>query len=57
MTPDEQIVNMTKAIDEAIEIMGNRFRSTEGDVARAIQALKDFLLKDVPSLVQKVQSA
>ena len=55
MTADEQIANMTKAINEAIKIMGNRFSSTEGDVARAIQTLKNSLLKDTPSLVQKVQ--
>ncbi len=40
MTPEEQIKNMTKAIQQAIKVMGDRFGSTEGDVARAIQELK-----------------
>jgi virginiamycin B lyase len=37
MTSDERMANMTKAINEAIKVMGNRFGSTEGDVARTIQ--------------------
>lgn len=40
MTLEEQIVNMTKAINQAIKVMSDRFGSTEGDVARAIQDLK-----------------
>jgi hypothetical protein len=40
MTPEERIANMTKAINVAIKVMGDRFGSTEGDVARAIQELK-----------------
>lgn len=40
MTPEERIAKMTKAINQAIKIMGDRFGSTEGDVARAIQELK-----------------
>ena len=48
MTPEEQIAKMTKAINEAIKVMGNRFGSTEGDVARTIQMLKDSLQKDGP---------
>ena len=40
MTPEEQIKNMTKAIQQAIKVMGDRFGSTEGDVERAIQELK-----------------
>jgi hypothetical protein len=40
MTPEEQIKNMTKAIQQAIKVMGDRFGSTEADVARAIQELK-----------------
>ena len=40
MTPEEQITKMTKAINQAIKVMGDRFGSTEGDVARAIQELK-----------------
>jgi hypothetical protein len=40
MTPDEQISKMKKAIAQAIKVMGDRFGSTEQDVARAIQELK-----------------
>jgi hypothetical protein len=40
MTPDEQIKTMTAAIKQAIKVMGDRFGSTEQDVARAIQELK-----------------
>jgi hypothetical protein len=40
MTPDEQISKMKKAIVQAIKVMGDRFGSTEQDVARAIQELK-----------------
>ena len=44
MTPEERIGNMTKAINIAIKVMGDRFGSTEEDVARAIQGLKTSLL-------------
>lgn len=54
MTSDEQVVNMTKAISQAIKVLGNRFGSTEGDTARAIEALKKSLLKDAPSPTPKV---
>lgn len=47
MTPDEQIVKMTKAINQAIKVLGDRFGSTDGDTNKAIQALKESLLKDV----------
>ena len=40
MTPEAHIVNMTAAIRQAIKVMGDRFGSTEQDVARAIQELK-----------------
>jgi hypothetical protein len=40
MTSEEKIVKMTKAINQAIKVMGDRFGSTEEDVARAIQELK-----------------
>ncbi|GKS66344.1 hypothetical protein YTPLAS72_36480 [Nitrospira sp.] len=40
MTPEEQISTMKKAITRAIAVMGDRFGSTEQDVARAIQGLK-----------------
>lgn len=43
MTPEERITNMTKAINQAVKVMGDRFGSTEEDVARAIQALKASL--------------
>ncbi len=40
MTSEERITTMTKAITQAIKVMGDRFGSTDGDVARAIEALK-----------------
>ena len=40
MTPEEQISNMKKAITQAIKVMGDRFGSTDQDVARAIEELK-----------------
>ena len=40
MTPDEHISTMKKAIAQAIKVMGDRFGSTEQDVAKAIQELK-----------------
>ncbi|HET8760763.1 MAG TPA: hypothetical protein VFN94_06825 [Nitrospiria bacterium] len=43
MTLDEQIAKMTKAINQAIKVMSDRFGSTEGDVARAVQDLKASL--------------
>jgi len=55
MTPDEQISNMTKAINEAIKIMGNRFGATDGDIAKTIQTLKNSLLKDTPPVAPTVQ--
>ena len=48
MTPDEQIAKMTKAINQAIKVLGDRFGSTEGDTGKTIQALKESLLKDAP---------
>lgn len=45
MTPEEQITKMTKAINQAIKVMGDRFGSTEADVARAIQDLKESMQK------------
>jgi len=47
MTPDEQIAKMTKAINQAIKVLGDPFGSTPGDTTRSIQALKESLLKDV----------
>jgi hypothetical protein len=43
VTPEEQIVKMTKAINQAIKVMSDRFGSTEGDVTRAMQDLKASL--------------
>lgn len=40
MTLEEHISQMKKAITQAIKVMGDRFGSTEHDVARAIQDLK-----------------
>lgn len=40
MTTEEQIQKMKKAIAQAIKVMGDRFGSTEQDVARAVQELK-----------------
>jgi len=45
MTPEEQITKMTKAINQAIKVMGDRFGSTETDVAKAIQDLKESMQK------------
>jgi hypothetical protein len=43
MTPEEQIAKMTKAIQQAMKVMGDTFGSTPGDFTRAIQVLKDSL--------------
>lgn len=40
MAPEEQIAKMTTAIRQAIKVMGDRFGSTEQDVAKAILGLK-----------------
>ena len=59
MTPEEQITKMKKAITQAIKVMGDRFGSTEQDVALAIQELKastqaasepSFSVKTMPGL-------
>jgi hypothetical protein len=39
MTSEEQIMKMTIAIKQAIKVMGDRFGSTEEDVARVIEGL------------------
>lgn len=57
MTPDEQIVKMTKAINQAIKVMGDRFGSTEGDVDRTIQALKESIMKEVKPPVTTAPAA
>jgi hypothetical protein len=43
MTTDEQVSKMKRAIAQAIKVMGHRFGSTEQDVARAIQELKESM--------------
>lgn len=48
MTPEEQIAKMTKAIQQAIKVMGDRFGSTEQDVAKAIQELKASMQASAP---------
>jgi hypothetical protein len=40
MTAEEQIMKMTMAIKQAMKVMGDRFGSTETDVAGALEALK-----------------
>lgn len=45
MTPEEQITKMTKAINQAIKVMSDRFGSTETDVAKAIEGLKESMQK------------
>ena len=59
MTADEQISRMKKAIVQAIKVMGDRFGSTEQDVARAIQELKMSMVDMLePNLSEKtVQGA
>ena len=44
MTSEEHIAKMTTAIRLAIKVMGDRFGSTEQDVATAIQELKTSML-------------
>jgi len=46
MTPAEQITKMTTAIKQAIKVMGDRFGSTETDVAKAIEDLKASMQAD-----------
>jgi hypothetical protein len=49
MTPEEQIAKMTKAINQAIKVLGDPFGSTTGDSTRAIQALRESMQKDGPA--------
>lgn len=46
MTPAEQITKMTAAIKQAIKVMGDRFGSTETDVAKAIEDLNASMQPD-----------
>ena len=43
MTAEEHIIKMTMAIKQAIKVMGDRFGSTEMDVAKAVEALKESI--------------
>lgn len=52
MTLEEKTMCMTKAINQAIKVMGDRFGSTEEDVARAIQALK-ISIQTVPNITDQ----
>ena len=45
MTTEQQNTKMTKAINQAIKVMSDRFGSTETDVAKAIQELKESMQK------------
>jgi hypothetical protein len=56
MTSEEQITKMKKAITQAIKVMGDRFGSTEADVARAIDELKTSMLTTPASVAQSLQS-
>ncbi|MDO8354970.1 MAG: hypothetical protein Q7U76_01090 [Nitrospirota bacterium] len=57
MTPEEQIVKMKKAITQAVKVMGDRFGSTEEDVARAIDELKASMQTTPAAVVPPLQSA
>ena len=57
MTPEEQSTKMKKAITQAIKVMGDRFGSTEADVARAIDELKTSMLTAPAAAVQPPQGA
>ena len=46
MTHEEHIAKMTIAIRQAIRVMGDRFGSTEQDVATAIHELKTSMQKE-----------
>ena len=50
MTPQEHITKMTTAIRQAIKVMGDRFGSTEQDVATAIHELKISMQKETATL-------
>ena len=57
MTPDEQILKMKKAITQAVKVMGDRFGSTEEDVAKAIDELKASMQTAPVAAVPPLQSA
>jgi hypothetical protein len=51
MTAEEQIIKMTIAIKQPMKVMGDRFGSTETDVARAVDALKASILAEDGKIV------
>lgn len=51
MTAEEQVKTMTTAIKQAIKVMGDRFGSTELDVAKAIEGLKASMQTAGPKTV------
>jgi hypothetical protein len=55
MTPEEQIMKMKKAINQALKVMGDKFGSTEGDVERAIDELKASMLTAPAAVAQPPQ--
>jgi hypothetical protein len=55
MTPEEQIMKMKKAINQALKVMGDRFGSTEGDVESAIDELKASMLTSPAAAAQPPQ--
>ncbi len=56
MTSEEQISKMKKAIAQAIKVMGDRFGSTEADVAKAIDELKASMQTAPAAAAQSPQS-
>ena len=56
MTTEEQITKMKKAITQAVKVMGDRFGSTEADVARAIDELKASMQTAPAAAAQLSQS-
>jgi hypothetical protein len=47
MTSDEQIIKMMTAMKQAIKVMGDRFGSTELDVTKAVEGLKQSMQIEV----------
>ena len=51
VTPKEQIKKMTIAIKRAKKVMGDRFGSTENNVAKVVEALKASILAEDGKIV------
>ena len=51
MTPKEQIKKMTMAIKRGKKVMGDRFGSTENNVAKVVEALKASILAEDGKIV------